>query len=230
MTLKVIGAGFGRTGTASLKIAMEKLLGGPCYHMTEVLGRPGQVDLWLDVIAGKPDWPAIFGDYLATVDFPACNYWRELSEFYPDAKIVLSVRDPERWFASTQKTIFSKKMQTYQDGNKWGDMAKGTIDVHLGGDLNDKDAIIGAYLAHNEAVKSAFGPERVLEFEAKQGWAPLCEFLGVTVPDEPYPNVNSSEEFEAVWELFDSPIGPSVRNGDGIPAPSMHEELFDKDD
>ncbi len=219
MTLKVIGAGFGRTGTASLKIALETLLGGPCYHMTEVLGHAGEVDLWLDVVAGKPDWSAIFGNYVATVDFPACTYWRELADAYPDAKILLSVRDPERWFASTQKTIFSKRMQAYQDGSKWGGMAKATIDAHIGGDLNDKDKVIAAYLAHNEAVKAAFGPERLLVFEAKEGWGPLCEFLDVPVPDAPYPNVNSSQEFEAVWELFESPLGAAVMNGDGMPDP-----------
>ena len=102
MTLKVIGAGFGRTGTASLKIALEKLLGAPCYHMSEVLGRAGHVDLWLDAAAGKPDWDAIFDGYAATVDFPASNYWREIADYYPDAKIVLSLRDAERWALSTQ--------------------------------------------------------------------------------------------------------------------------------
>jgi hypothetical protein len=228
MTLKVIGAGFGRTGTASLKMALEKLLGGPCYHMSEVLGKPGQVDLWLDVVAGKPDWPAIFGDYEATVDFPACTYWRELADFYPDAKIVLSVRDAERWFESTQKTIFSKRMQGYQTGTKWGGMAKATIDDHVGGDLNDKDAVIGAYEAHNAAVKAAFGPERLLVFEAKDGWEPLCEFLDKPVPDEPYPNINSSAEFESVWALFDSPISAAVRNGEGIQQGPSHEEMFTK--
>lgn len=228
MSLNVIGAGFGRTGTASLKLALETLLSEPCYHMSEVLTRPGQVDLWLDVTAGKPDWPAIFEGYAATVDFPACTYWRELAEFYPHAKIVLSVRDAERWYDSTQKTIFSKKMQTYQSGTKWGGMTKATIDDHVGGDLNDKDAVIAAYESHNQAVKDAFGPERLLVFEAKEGWAPLCAFLDVPVPDAPYPNINSSAEFESVWALFDSPIGEAVRNGDGIQDGPGHEEMFTK--
>ena len=230
MTLKVIGAGFGRTGTASLKMALEKLLDGPCYHMSEVLGKPGQVDLWLDVAAGKPDWPAIFDDYVATVDFPACTYWRELADFYPDAKIVLSVRDAERWFDSTQRTIFSKKMQGYQVGTKWGGMAKATIDDHLGGDLNDRDTVIAAYEAHNEAVKAAFGPDRLLVFEAKDGWTPLCRFLDKPVPQDPYPNINSSAEFESVWALFDSPISAAVRNGEGIQQGPSHEEMFTKPD
>lgn len=230
MSLKVIGAGFGRTGTASLKMALEKLLGGSCYHMSEVLGKPGQVDLWLDVAAGKPDWQAIFGDYAATVDFPACTYWRELAAEYPDAKIILSVRDTERWFNSTQNTIFSKRMQEYQAGTKWGRMTKATIDDHVGGDLNDKTAVIAAYEAHIEAVKAAFGPDRLLVFDPGQGWEPLCAFLDVPVPDEPYPNINSSAEFESVWELFESPISDAVRNGEGIQQGPSHEEMFTRKD
>lgn len=228
MTLKVIGAGFGRTGTASLKLALETLLGGPCYHMTEVLGKPGQVDLWIDVATGNPDWDAIFDGYAATVDYPACNYWRELAVAYPDAKIVLSVRSPESWFESTQKTIFSERIQGYQKGTKWGEMCLNGVDKFVGGDLNDREAVIAAFNAHNEEVKSAFGPDRVLVFEAKDGWEPLCAFLGMPVPDEPYPNINSNEEFEGIYELLDSPIGPSVMNGEGIPGGPNHEDMLSK--
>lgn len=142
MSLQVIGAGFGRTGTASLKNALELLLGRRCYHMSEVLGQPGHVDHWLDVVAGKPDWDAIFGDYVATVDFPASNYWRELADAFPDAKIVLSVRDPERWFESTQATIFGRELQDRAHGTKWGRMVRGTIDDHDGGDLNHRQCLI----------------------------------------------------------------------------------------
>ena len=230
MTLKVIGAGFGRTGTASLKIALEKLLGAPCYHMSEVLGRAGHVDLWLDAAAGKPDWDAIFDGYVATVDFPASNYWREIAAFYPDAKIVLSLRDAARWAISTQKTIFSRTLQEINAGTKWGRMLEVTIDNHLGGDINNEDAIIAAFNAHNDAVKAAFGPERLLVFEAKNGWAPLADFLGVPAPDEPYPHVNSKEEFDTVFDMLRSPMGAGVMNGDGLgeQATSMHEEIFEK--
>ena len=176
MALKVIGAGFGRTATASLKIALERLLQAPCYHMSEVLGRAGHVDLWLDAAEGRPDWDAIFDGYAATVDFPASNYWRELSEAYPDAKILLSLRDAERWFQSTQETIFSPSLQKFQTGTKWGRMIKATIDDHLGGQMNDRDSLIEAFNAHNRAVEQAFGEDRLLVFEASQGWAPLCAF------------------------------------------------------
>ncbi len=226
MTLKVIGAGFGRTGTASLKLALEKLLGAPCYHMSEVLGNAGHIDLWLDAAAGEPDWKAIFGDYAATVDFPASNYWRELSEVYTDAKIVLSVRNAERWATSTQETIFSKTLKELTVGTKWGRMLKATIDDFLGGDVNDRAAIVSAFNAHNEAVKAAFDPDRLLVFEAKDGWAPLASFLGVDTPDEPYPHINSKEEFDSVFDMLRSPIGAAVMNGEGAGVGSMHDEIF----
>lgn len=227
MTLQVIGAGFGRTGTASLKLALETLLGGSCYHMSEVLGNAGHVDQWLAAAAGKPDWPAIFANFVATVDFPASNYTMALAEAYPDAKIVLSVRDAEKWFQSTQETILSRRLMAVADGSKWRDMLRETIDLPLGGDINDHDAVVGAYHAHIERVQAAFGPERLLTFEAKQGWAPLCEFLEVDVPAEPYPHINSKEEFDSVFALLASPIAAAVMNGDGMGGSKGHDELFD---
>ncbi len=227
MALKVIGAGYGRTATASLKYALETLLKAPCYHMSEVLGKAGQVDLWLDAANGNADWDAIFDGYAATVDFPASNYWRELAEQYPDAKVLLSVRDPEKWYASTQETIFSPTLQKFQEGTKWGRMIKATIDDHLGGKMNDRDSLIEAFNSHNEAVRSAFGDDRLLVFEAKQGWSPLCSFLGVDEPSEPFPHVNSKEEFDAVFEMLGSPMGTKVMNGEGMGTPgSMHDEIF----
>ena len=228
MTMQVIGSGFGRTATASLKIALEKLLGRPCYHMSEVLGRAGHVDLWLEAAAGKPVWDRIFEGYAATVDFPAANYWRELAAFYPDAKVVHSVRDTERWVQSTQETIFSKTMQDFQEGTKWGRMAKATIDDHLGGDLHDVDALRVAFEKHTAAVKAAFGPDRLLVFEAKQGWEPLCEFLDVPVPDGPYPYVNSKDEFDNVFAMLGSPMGEKMMNGEGAESASLHDEIFEE--
>ncbi len=229
MTLKVIGAGFGRTASASLKYALETLLDAPCYHMSEVLGRPGHVDLWLNAAAGRPDWDAIFHGCAATVDFPASNYWSELADAYPDAKVLLSLRDADRWFASTQETIFSPSLQKLQAGTKWGRMIKATIDVHLGGDMNDRDALTAAFKKHNAAVQDAFDSDRLLVFEARQGWKPLCRFLGVAEPDEPFPHVNSKEEFDAVFEMLKSPIGPRVMNGEGMDAgSSMHDQIFDR--
>lgn len=228
MTLKVVGAGFGRTGTASLKVALETLLGSPCYHMSEVLGNVGHVDHWLDAANGNPDWKSIFGNFVATVDFPASNYWRELADAYPEAKIILSVRDAESWYQSTQKTIFSKDLQALYAGTKWGRMIKATIDDHLGCDVNDKEATIAAFHAHNARVSDSFGAGRLLKFEAKDGWEPLCQLLNKPVPEEAFPHINSKEEFDGVLELLSSPIGSDVMNGDGMRTNSAHDDFFDK--
>lgn len=229
MALKVIGSGFGRTGTASLKVALEQLMGGACFHMSELLGKPGQVDLWLDAAAGNPDWDAIFEGFVATVDYPASNYWRELAAHYPDAKIVHSVRDPERWFTSTQETIFSKTMRDLQQGTKWGRMMVETVNKYVGGDLTDKAALIAAFNDHTRALRETFGPDRLLVFEAKQGWEPLCAFLGVPVPAEPYPYINSKEEFAGIFEMLGSPIGAKAMNGEGIATDTVHEDFFEKE-
>ena len=227
MSLKVIGAGFGRTGTASLKLALETLLGAPCYHMSEVLGRAGHVQLWQHAAAGQPDWDAIFDGFAASVDFPAAHYWRELADYYPDAKVLLSVRDAERWFESTQATIFSKQLQAIQNGTIWAEMIKATINDHLDGDLNDRAAMVAAFERHNAAVTAAFGPERLLVFEAGQGWGPLCEFLGVDEPSEPYPHINSSQDFAGLFEMLKSPMGEAVMRGEGMSGGSAHSDLFE---
>lgn len=205
------------------------LLGAPCYHMSEVLGRAGHVDKWIDAAAGRADWDAIFDGYAATVDFPAANYWRELSARYPDAKVILSVRDPDRWFESTQATIFSARLQAFQEGTRWGGMIKATIDDHLGGRMNDRAALTAAFNRHVEAVKAGVDPDRLLVFEAGQGWAPLCEFLDVPEPSEPYPRINSSEEFDNVFEMLGSPVGPRVMNGEGMEGGPSHRDLFEKE-
>src|SRR5262249_44998992 len=110
MPLKLIGAGLGRTGTLSLKGALEAIGYGPCYHMAEVMANPSATSLWVDAANGKPNWEALFKGYAATVDYPGCSFWRELAQAYPSAKVLLSVRDPDKWFESTQETIFSEKI------------------------------------------------------------------------------------------------------------------------
>ncbi|WP_162178350.1 sulfotransferase family protein [Parvularcula oceani] len=226
--LEVIGAGFGRTGTASLKIALERLLGAPCYHMSEVLGRAGHMDLWLDAAEGRPDWDAIFADYAATVDFPAASYWRDLAAAYPEAKVVLTTRDPETWFRSTQATIFSPVLHDRLAGTKWERMLRATIEEHLGGDYGDREALLATFARHEAAVREAVPPDRLLVFKVAEGWGPLCRFLGQAEPDEPFPRVNAREDFDTLAELLASPIGPRVMNGEGLPEPgSVHEKVFE---
>lgn len=225
MGLDVIGAGFGRTGTASLKLALETVGFGPGYHMSEVISNPGHIDLWNDVAAGAPDWDAIFKGYVSAVDFPAATYWRELADYYPDAKIILSLRDAERWYESTQETILSEKMWTLIGPTPWGRMVDRTVSRLFDGKIHDHDTLIRVYNGHNEAVKAAFGPDRLLVFEAKEGWAPLCAFLDVPVPDAPFPRVNSRTELQGMIAMLESEGGRAMMEGKGMPA-EMRRQVF----
>ena len=202
MPLEVVGAGFGRTGTLSLKMALEQLGIGRCYHMFEV--GPKQVPLWQrawDASAGAEfPWDEVFAGYACAVDWPACQFWRALLARYPDAKCVLTVRDPSDWYESVQKTIYA--------GSKMMKKAKGSVvqervrmvysiiwDGAFEGRFEDRDFAIAAYEAHIKRVVEAVPSERLLVFDVKEGWQPLCEFLGAQVPDAPFPRANSGEEF-----------------------------------
>ena len=202
MALKIVGAGLGRTGTASLKIALEKLGFGPCYHMSEVLARPEHVGLWTEVGNGRPDFARIFAGFSATVDFPACIYWRELLQHYPDAKVILSVRDAEKWYRSTQETILGPRWWDFVLDGPFGAMCQATIGAFLQGDVHGRDHLIATFERHSAEVRAAVPPGKLLVFEARDGWPPLCRFLGVPVPDEPYPHVNSEAETQALLDTI----------------------------
>jgi hypothetical protein len=193
MPLKVIGAGFGRTGTLSLKLALEQLGFGPCYHMVEVF-KHDAASLWVDASEGRPDWERIFDGYNSTVDWPSATYWRELAEAYPDAKVILTERDAEAWFASTQATIFPHETPP-DDDVPFNRMFRQVIGRLFDQRMREHDHVIDVYRRHNAEVKASLPPERLLVYEVAQGWGPLCEFLDVPVPAEPMPNVNTTEEF-----------------------------------
>jgi hypothetical protein len=198
MTLAVIGAGLGRTATFSLKFALEHLGFGPCYHMSEVFsGARRNVPLWLDAVGGRPDWKAIFAGFHSTTDYPACTYWRELAAFYPRAKVVLTVRDPNSWFDSVSETIFSDAMQNSLAGSPTGELMQGAIFDAFGGRMRDRAFMTKWFVRRNNEVIDSLPPERLLVFSPKDGWAPLCAFLGVPVPAEPFPRVNSRDELTA---------------------------------
>ena len=196
MPLKVIGAGFGRTGTMSLKLALEQLGFGPCYHMIEVFPKPEAPGQWIAAADGKPDWDAIFSGYQSAIDWPVARFWRPLMDYYPDAKIILSVRDAEKWFASTQATIFNPDMI---DAGKvppiFREMLAKTVFADIGGDPHDHDACVAAFEAHNARVRAAVPASRLLVYEASQGWEPLCEFLGAPIPEAPFPRENTTDTF-----------------------------------
>jgi len=199
--MHVIGAGVGRTGTYSLKLAINRLGLGPCHHMEAVIhDMPGQVPLWEAALAGSPDWPAIFKGFSSAVDWPTASFFRELAAAYPAAKFVLSHRDPESWADSFGETIYTAMARAPgapPHMQAWLKMAGGVV-ARSGFPMGlSRDALIAAFNAHNQAVIAAIPKERLLLFEAKQGWAPLCAFLGVPVPPEDYPRSNSRVEF---WE------------------------------
>ena len=212
MALQVIGAGLGRTATFSLKFALEHIGFGPCYHMSEVMaaGRKN-VPLWLDVVHGKPDWEAIFAGFAATTDYPACTYWRELTDFYPDAKVILTVRDANAWFDSVSETIFSDRMQNMVGGTPIEAMLNGVIFEAFGGRVKDRQFMTDWFTRRNQEVIDSLPPERLLVFSPKQSWEPLCSFLGVPVPSGPFPRVNSRDEItQAREERGAAPLDPET--------------------
>lgn len=196
MTIQVIGSGLGRTGTMSLKLALEQLGLGPCHHMVEVLQHMDSVPLWIEAGAGRPNWEAIFAEFGSAVDYPTCAFWRELADYYPAAKIIHTVRNPESWFDSTQETIFSAGNMAMIGK---GPMAPffDIISRDYQGRTTDRKFMLDYFRRHTEAVLAAIPADRLLVFEVKQGWEPLCAFLGVPVPDTPFPRENSTADFKA---------------------------------
>ena len=196
----MIGAGWGRTGTLSLKAALERVGVGPCHHMFEVFAHPEQMPSWAAAIRGEPwDAEATLTGFRATVDFPSCLAWHDLAEACPDAKVLLSTRSAESWWRSFDATIGPHLRDQPDDPNLPGlrAMFDAILDVALGGrDASlDPERAMAAFEAYNAAVIASLPAERLLCYEVGSGWEPLCEFLDVPVPDEPFPRSNSTEDF-----------------------------------
>lgn len=202
MTLSVIGAGFGRMGTLSLKHALEQLGFAPCHHMTEVFANPQQAPQWHAAARGEAvDWDALLKGYKALVDWPGCHFWRELAAHYPDAKVILSTRDHERWYESMTNTIFrviGGDLPPEGPARDVAEMAGYVVrDKTFGGNL-DKAHVLDVLAKHEAEVKRSIPASRLLVFNVSEGWDPLCRFLGVSVPETPFPRTNSAEEFQAL--------------------------------
>ncbi|MES0099170.1 sulfotransferase family protein [Mesorhizobium sp. M0019] len=196
MALYVIGAGMGRTGTYSLKLALEHLGFGPCHHMADVHANPEQKALWRAAGQGQlPTWDAAYAGYLSAVDWPTAHFWREVSDHYSDAKVILTVRDPEAWYDSMAQTIGLTMDAATNDPQSFGVAVVGN--TVFGGRFDNRDHAIAVYEAHNASVKSTLPPERLLTYQASEGWEPLCAFLGVQLPSAPFPRTNSTAEFRA---------------------------------
>ena len=201
MTLEVIGPGFGRTGTNSLRRALEQLGFGPCHHMYEFGEHPEQLPRWEALARGDAvDWDEVFAGYRAQVDWPGARYWRELCAYYPDAKVVLSVREPHGWYDSMEKTIvpYLDMCGTHDDEgrNRRSLMNNELINVQtFDGRISERAYAIDRFNAHIAEVQAEIAPDRLLTFDVREGWEPLCAFLGVDVPDTDFPNTNSSKDF-----------------------------------
>ena len=208
MTLRVVGAGVGRTGTHSLKLALEQLLGGRCYHMMEVFGNAEHIPLWRQAAAGQAvDWDRLFDGYDAAVDWPAAAFWEPIAAAYPDAVVLLSTRDSaETWWKSANGTIFEVTRRAAPPGlEDFGAMWQEVASRGFTERFDEREPAIEAYEAHNAAVREAVPADRLLEWQPGDGWEPLCARLGVPVPDEPFPHVNTSEDFRAMAG-FDKPL------------------------
>jgi len=203
MALQVVGAGLGRTGTHSLKLALEQLLGGRCYHMMETFGRPADIPVWHGAIKGDmPDWNSFLAEYRASVDWPASAFWRELSAANPDAVVLLSSRDADAWWTSAINTIFQVVQRELPP-----DDATARAQLAMAGDMLslrftpnwlDEAEAKRAFEAHNAEVRASVPAAQLVDWHPGDGWEPICTALGVAVPSEPFPHVNSTDDFRAM--------------------------------
>jgi hypothetical protein len=202
VTLRIVGAGLGRTGTHSLKIALERLLDGPCYHMVEVFGHPEHVPLWTAAMVDEPvDWDALFDGYVAAVDWPACGVWSTIAGAYPDALVLLSTRrSADEWWTSASQTIFEATKEAALGDEDWQRMVTAMF-RRFTPDWPDEAACKAAYERHNAEVRATVPADRLVEWQPSDGWGPLCSALGVPVPDDPFPVTNTTAEFRAMSGL-----------------------------
>jgi Sulfotransferase domain len=208
MSLRIVGAGLGRTGTTSLKAALEILLGAPCYHMFEVFQRPKDIAVWHGAVRGhQPDWSVFFQDYRACVDWPGASFWKEIANSFPDSLVLLSLRkNSQEWFTSSSRTIFRVLEQPVEPGSHLEAhfaMVRELWEKKLCPNWNDAEEAMAAYERHNAQVRAEVEPSRLIEWQPGQGWEPLCEALKKAVPEQPFPHLNTTPEFRRKMGLKD---------------------------
>jgi hypothetical protein len=198
MSLDIIGAGFGRTGTDSLREALTMLGFGPCHHMHEIRDHPDKIEPWHNYFCGGAplDLDLLFDGYRSQVDWPGAHLWRESAEHYPEAKVILSVRDPESWYASYSKTIKVFRETDFPPEASHMRRIQEFVEVFLGDRLNTKERAIAEFERHAAEVKSAIPARQLLVYELGSGWEPLCTFLKVPVPDQDFPHTNATKAFQ----------------------------------
>ena len=202
MAISIIGVGVGRTGTYSLRMAINQLGFGPCHHMEEVLKNMDvQVPLWSEALKGNANWSSIYKGFESAVDWPTAGFFRELIKEYPTAKFILTERNPENWadsFGSTIYKLIEGKDKAPEKMRDWLEMANAVITKTGFPQGLDREGLINGFITHNKAVRETIPEEQLLVFQVKEGWEPLCKFLNVPVREEPFPRTNNREEF---WEL-----------------------------
>jgi sulfotransferase family protein len=213
--MKVIGAGFGRMGTMSLKAGLEQVGYGPCLHMVDVIGNPDLLPPWKAAAEGKDvDWNAALEGWESTIDWPACTFWREHHETWPDIPVLLNTRDREAWYKSCLNSIHEAKeaalrgeLTPSEDSNAVNPETIGMINKLIWqgtfeGNFMDKEFAFKKLDEHYDAVRATVPKDQLLEYDCtKEGWEPLCAFLGVDVPDEPFPHLNDTKSFRAQFGL-----------------------------
>lgn len=193
MTIRVVGAGLYRTGTKSLKSALETLLGGASYHMAEVFLHPDHIPIWHDAALGNmPNWQEFLRDYVGTLDAPAAYFWPEISAAFPDALVLLSVRSDESWWQSASQTVMKTEGLVSPE---WDAMNHAVRSARFSTTQQDEESMILGFRHHNERVRRQVDPGRLLEWTIGDGWEPLCEALDLPVPDEPFPHTNTTKEW-----------------------------------
>jgi hypothetical protein len=199
--LEVIGAGFGRTGTHSVGLALEQLGFGPCYNIHEVARNPRHRELWNSALDGKRlDWDHMFSAYKSTVEWPGVTFIDELVQHYPAAKVILTLRDPESWYESANNTIFETlELSAHNpDPSKRENQSltrRLVLEHTFGGRYFEKEYVLEVYRKHIQHVVELVPKERLLQFNVRHGWEPLCDFLQKAIPVEPFPKVNERSEF-----------------------------------
>ncbi|MAJ61542.1 MAG: hypothetical protein CBC48_17280 [bacterium TMED88] len=197
--MRVIGAGLGRTGTNSLKIALEMLLDGPCYHMFELFQRPQDVTTWQAAVRDEPvDWTDFMQSWSACVDWPAAPFFDQLAHAFPDALVLLSVRDPAEWFQSASQTIFGLMRKVpREDQNPIQELVESQLERWMTSDIENEAEMIAAFERHSARVRSLVPKNRLIEWSPGDGWEPLCSALKMPIPSQPFPHANAGGDFRA---------------------------------
>lgn len=201
--MKIIGAGFSRTGTYSLKHALQILDYQPCYHGEEIFQRPDHVKIWARALHTMPNWKSLFSGYQAGLDSPVCFFWREIRAVFPDAKVILTKRDPNDWYESFEASLYQAMLHPQRAPVEFQPalvMARALVLEHrFAGKFEDKGYAIEIYNRHNESVEASFKAEKanLLVFDVSEGWQSLCEFLGQKIPNTEFPVTNSRQQFNS---------------------------------